>query len=172
MVYIFYLLSGLFLLILQTSVLPLLPYLQNTIDLLVPLVIIVGTSRSLRESLPIILLLGFVVDNLSGSPLFLYTLIYFWLLMGVRLTLQIFQINTHLRLALLVMLGVLLKNVLMTAFFYVYYPDSQMLPARIETTAAQLIWAALLAPVLIVLFERLNAAILKRWPRASAAEAE
>ena len=172
MVYLFYLLVGIFLLIVQTTVLPVWPFLDQSIDLLVPLVIYIGISRSHRESIPLILLLGFLVDNLSGSPLLLYMMIYFWLLIGVWLALQFFQIGTYLRLAVLVVLGVLLKHLILILFFYVYLPDFHVPPARLGTIGLQLIWAALLGPLLIAIFEHLNAALYKRLGRPTAAEAD
>ena len=62
----------LFLVILQTTVMPYLPLLDSFYDLLIPFIVFIGLSRPVRESLPFVFCLGFIMDNLSGSPFGLY----------------------------------------------------------------------------------------------------
>jgi cell shape-determining protein MreD len=53
-------------------------------DLLIPFVIFLSICLPARECLPFILVLGFIVDNLSGSPFGLYLTFYFWLFVSMR----------------------------------------------------------------------------------------
>jgi hypothetical protein len=69
MIYCFYVAACLFLVILQTAVLPHLPLLNSFYDLLIPFIIYLALYRPLREGLLLVILLGFIMDNISGiSP--------------------------------------------------------------------------------------------------------
>ena len=61
--YCFYIAVCLFLIILQTTLLPFIPFLENVYDLLIAFVIYLGLYRPIREGLILVFLLGFLVDN-------------------------------------------------------------------------------------------------------------
>ena len=84
--YLFNISACLFLVILQTTIIPYLPLLDKFYDLLIPFIVYLGLSRPVRESLPFVLFLGFIMDNLSGGPFGLYLTTYFWLFVGDGLT--------------------------------------------------------------------------------------
>ena len=67
----------LLLVILQTTIMPYLPPLDKFYDLLIPFIVYLSLSRPVRESLPFILFLGYIMDNLSGGPFGLYLTTYF-----------------------------------------------------------------------------------------------
>ncbi len=86
----------LFLVILQTTVMPNLPLLDSFYDLLIPFVVFLGLFRPVRESLPFVFFLGFIMDNLSGSPFGLYLTAYFWLFIGVKGITKLLQVGNRL----------------------------------------------------------------------------
>jgi cell shape-determining protein MreD len=82
--YCFYIGTCLLLIIVQTTVLTYSNAIGGIYDLLIPFVIFLSICMPVRECLPFILVLGFIVDNLSGSPFGLYLTFYFWLFVGMR----------------------------------------------------------------------------------------
>jgi rod shape-determining protein MreD len=72
MIYCFYIGICLCLVILQTAVLPHIPLLDTFYDLIVAFIIYLGLYRPLRDGLLLALFLGFIMDNLSGSPFGIY----------------------------------------------------------------------------------------------------
>jgi rod shape-determining protein MreD len=96
MSYFFNISACLFLVILQTTVMPYLPLLDKFYDLLIPFIIYLSLSRPVRESLPFVLFLGFIMDNLSGGPFGLYLTTYFWLYVGVKGITTFIQVGNRL----------------------------------------------------------------------------
>ena len=81
-------------------------------DLLIPFVIFLSICMPVRECLPFILALGFIVDNLSGSPFGLYLTFYFWLLVSMRWIIKYLRAGNKLFLSLIVIAAVLIENIL------------------------------------------------------------
>ena len=89
----FYIGTCLFLILIQTTIVPYLTAFNGIYDLLIPFVIFICICLPVRESLPFVLILGLIMDNLSGSPFGLYLTFYFWLLGGVRLVLKFLRVS-------------------------------------------------------------------------------
>ena len=103
----------LFLVILQTTIMPHLSVPGRFYDLLVPFIVYLGLFRSVRESLLIVVFVGFIMDNLSGAPFGLYLTTYFWLLIGVKGITLILQVGNRLFIVtLIVAAGVLMENLI------------------------------------------------------------
>jgi cell shape-determining protein MreD len=118
--------------------------------------------RPFRESVLTIVLLGITVDNLSGSPLFLYVTVYVWLVFAVHLILRVAQVGTHLRLTALVTFGVLFENIILTGFFLSIEPTVKITYSQITNFILQLIWAALTGALLVMTFEKLYKKTVER----------
>ena len=115
--YCFYIGTCLLLIIVQTTVLSYSNAFGGIYDLLIPFVIFLSICLPVRESLPFILVLGFIVDNLSGSPFGLYLTFYFWLFVGVRWIIKYLRAGNKLFLSLVVIVAVLLENILIMNTF-------------------------------------------------------
>ncbi len=114
MSYFFNIGACLFLVILQTTIMPYLPLLDKFYDLLIPFIVYLSLFRPVRESLPFVLFLGFIMDNLSGGPFGLYLTTYFWLYVGVKGITMFIQVgNRLLIIALIVANGVLFENLIL-----------------------------------------------------------
>jgi cell shape-determining protein MreD len=83
-----------------------------------------------RESLPFILALGFMMDNISGSPFGLYLTVYFWLFVGVCWIARYLRMRNKIFLSFVVVAAVLIENVFVIGTFAVFRPSWQ-LPAHI-----------------------------------------
>ena len=164
MTYVFYIFTSLFLIVLQTVILPDLPVLNSVFDLTAMFVIYLGLMRSVREGLPVVLMLGVIMDNLSGAPFLVFITTYFWLYVGVRWLSRILQVGMRFRLAVIVVAGILLENVI----FIVAFGGLDALRQMPSTTAGKilprLLWALIFGPILILVLAHMHR-LWDRWVR-------
>jgi len=139
------------LVILQTTVMPYLPLLDSFYDLLIPFIVFLGLSRPVRESLPFVFFLGFIMDNLSGSPFGLYLTAYFWLYAGVLGITKLLQVGNRLFIiTLIVAAGVLIENLIFLGTLTILGPDQQLAGNAAKTVTIQVLWAIWTGPILLV----------------------
>jgi cell shape-determining protein MreD len=157
MSYFFNISAGLFLVILQTVVLPVLPLLDKFYDLMIPFIVYLGLSRSVRESLPFVLFLGFIMDNLSGSPFGLYLTSYFWLFVGVKGITKLLQVGNRLFIIMLIVAcGVLIENLIFLGTLNILGPDKQIGGDAAKTVTVQFLWAIWTGPILLMIFKNMQ----------------
>ena len=128
-------------------------------DLRIPLVIFICINLPLRESLPFVLILGLIMDNLSGSPFGLYLTIYFWLLVGVSWIIKYLRVGNKFLLSLVVVVGVLIENFLIIGTFALSGSGWQLPENVFKNIALQFFWAMATAPLLLFCLS----ALLKRF---------
>lgn len=164
MTYVFYIFTSLFLIVLQTVILPDLPVLNNVFDLTAMFVIYLGLLRSAREGLPVVFLLGVIMDNLSGAPFMVFITTYFWLYVGVRWLSRILQVGMRFRLAFIIGAGILLENVIFILAFGGIDALRQMPSTTAGMILPRLLWALIFGPFLILILEHVHR-IWDRWVR-------
>ena len=145
----FYIGNCLFLIIVQTTLLTYFNIFAGMYDLLIPFVIFISICLPLRESLPFILILGLIMDNLSGSPFGLYLMYYFWLFVGVRWILKFLRVSNKFFLSLVVVVAVLIQNVLIVGTFGLAGPGWQLPGAALKNITVQLFWALATGPLFL-----------------------
>ena len=148
--YCFYIGTCLLLIIVQTTVLSYSNTIGGIYDLLIPFVIFLSISLPMRESLPFILALGFVVDNLSGSPFGLYLTFYFWLFVGMRWVIKFLRAGNKLFLSLVVVVAVLIENILVMGTFAFFGPYGQLPAEAVKNIVAQIVWALFTGPLFLL----------------------
>jgi rod shape-determining protein MreD len=157
MSYFFNISACLFLVILQTAVLPDLPLLNSFYDLTIPFVAYLGLSRPVRESLPFVFFLGFIMDNLSGGPFGLYLTTYFWVFFGVKGITKLLQVENRLFIIMLIVAaGVLVENLIFLGTLTVLGPDQQLAGDAAKTVAIQVLWAIWTGPIFLVVFRNMQ----------------
>ena len=171
MSYFFNISACLFLVILQTTIMPYLPLLDQFYDLLIPFIVYLSLSRPVRESLPFVLFLGFIMDNLSGGPLGLYLTTYFWLYVGVIGITMFIQVgNRLLIITLIVASGVLFENLILLGTFAILGSRQQFAGDALEIVAVQVLWAIFTGSLLLLFFRnaqsRLSAGFKRIYARA------
>jgi cell shape-determining protein MreD len=143
----------LLLVILQTTVMPDLSLLDRFYDLLIPFIVYLGLSRPLREGLLFVCFLGFIMDNLSGSPFGLYLTSYFWLFSCVKLITQLLQVGKRLFvITFIVAAGVLMENLFFLGSFAIFTPEQEFAGDAFTIIAGQVLWALLTGAALLMLF--------------------
>ena len=145
----FYIGTCLFLIIVQTTFLKYFNIFDGMYDLLIPFVIFISICLPLRESLPFILILGLIMDNLSGSPFGLYITFYFWLFVGVRWILKFLQVSNKFFLSLVVVVAVLIQNALIIGTFELWGPDWSLPQAALKNITLQFFWALTTGPLFL-----------------------
>ena len=145
------------LVILQTTVMPYLSLLDRFYDLLIPFIVYLGLSRPLREGLLFVFFLGFIMDNLSGSPFGLYLTTYFWLFIGVKGITQLLQVGRRVFIiTFLVASGVLAENLIFLGSFAIFSPEQQFAGDAVKIVAVQILWALLTGAVFLVIFQNMH----------------
>jgi cell shape-determining protein MreD len=151
MSYFFNISASLFLVILQTTVMPNLPLLDSFYDPLIPFIVFLGLSRPVRESLPFVFFLGFIMDNLSGTPFGLYITAYFWLFVGVKGITKLLQVRNRLFITtLIIAAGVLIENLIFLGTLTILGPDQQLAGDAAKTVTIQVLWAIWTGPIFMV----------------------
>ena len=146
----FYIGTCLFLILIQTTIVPYLTAFNGIYDLLIPFVIFICICLPVRESLPFVLILGLIMDNLSGSPFGLYLTFYFWLLGGVRLVLKFLRVSNKFLLSLVVVAAVLIQNLIVIGTFALSGPEWQLPADTFRNMALPIIWALLTGPLFLL----------------------
>ena len=162
----------LLLVILQTAVMPYLSLLDRFYDLLIPFIVYLGLSRPLREGLLFVCFLGFIMDNLSGSPFGLYLTSYFWLFSGVKLITQLLQVGKRVFvITVIVAAGVLMENLVFLGSFAIFTPEQRFAGDAFAIVAAQVLWALLTGAALLMIFRNthswLDTGFRAVWARKS-----
>ena len=169
MTYLFYICLCLFLVVLQTTILPYLPFFRQLYDLLLLFILYLGLYRPVREALPVIILLGFIMDNLSGSPFGLYITVYFWIFVIINWGTQYLHVGNQILLLVVVASGILIENLIFLGTF-MFLAKGLRSPVRVlNTTGYQILWGVLTGPVLLMLIRYLHGRF-KKWFSARFAE--
>ena len=145
----FYIGTCLFLIIVQTTILTYFRAFSGMYNLLIPFVIFICMCLPVRESLPFVLILGLIMDNLSGSSFGLYLAYYFWLFVGVRWILKFLRVSNKFLLALVVVVAVLIENIMIIGTFALSGPGWQLPADAFKNIAMQLFWAVTTGPLFL-----------------------
>lgn len=145
----FYIGTCLFLIILQTTILTYFSIFAGMYDLLIPFVVFISICLPVRESLPFVIILGLIMDNISGSPFGLHLTFYFWLLAGVHWIIKFLRVGNKFLLSLVVVSAVLIQNILIIGSFGFAGPGWQLPAAAFKHIALQILWALMTGPLFL-----------------------
>lgn len=156
MTYYFYICVCLCLVIFQTTIIPHISLFNNFYDLLIPFIIYLGLFRPARESILFILVLGFLMDNLSGAPFGLYVTTYFWLFIIVKLVIRYLHVSNNILLLFIVAAGVLMENIIFIAGVSISNPDPQFPAITIRTVIFQILWVECTGFFFLIFFDHIH----------------
>ena len=158
MTFCFHILIPLTLVILQTT---LIPY-HSLYDLLLLFVIYLGLYRPMREGIATVIILGFIMNSLCGSPLGIYITSYFWIYGGCIWFLTFLQVHSKLLLSLIVAVAVVFENLIFLAGTVLQTENFDFINTILPTILAQVLWALFTAPWPILFFDTMQK-WLTRW---------
>jgi len=153
MTYFFYICVCLCLIIFQTAIMPYLPLFDRFYDLLCPFVIYLGLFRSARESIPVILIIGMIMDGIFGGPFGLYVTTYVWLFIGVKWMISYLHLGNSAILALVVASGVLLENFIFIGTMAIIAPEARFPANTTSIVGVQVLWAIFTGPLVLKVFD-------------------
>lgn len=152
MTYLYHIFVGSCLVVFQAVILPYFPFSNSIYDLLVPFIIYLGSYRPVRESIPVAIVLGFVVDSFSGSYFGVYITTYAWLTLSMRWVSTLIHLENYALLPLIVVIGVLLENLILFLAIMVANPGFQFSSSVMGIIAAQIFWVICTGPFLLIFF--------------------
>jgi cell shape-determining protein MreD len=119
-------------------------------DLLIPIIIHASIFRPLGASLFLVIVLGALSDNLSGSPAGFYLTFYVWILIAVRYLKKIIHVGSITVVTLVVLVAVTLESLTLIGFVAV---NNFMVARTVNAfrfALTEVIWAILSAPFLLI----------------------
>ncbi len=148
--FLFYMGLCIFLIVLQTTFIDYLAIFDKMYDLLLPFVLYLGLYRPPREGLPTALLLGLVMDGVSGTPFGLYTTTYIWIYAIVNWGFRFLQVGNLLLLFIIIAAGVLLENLVFLASVTILSRRFDLPPGAMDHVATQVLWGMATGPMLLM----------------------
>lgn len=150
MTFLIYTLICLCLILAQTVILPFFFHVVNSYDLILMFILYLGFYRPALEALPVLLLMGCLMDCLSGGAFGIHTTTYVWLYAVMRGTIQYLHVNSLIVLPVVILTAVLLENlvVLLTVFLGSSGLSLAFVPLKIFVY--QLFWALVTGPVIFL----------------------
>ena len=149
MIYCFHILVCLCLILLQTTLMPYFSIFNHFYDLLIPFIVYLGIHRSAREGVVFILLLGMMMDGLSGGLAGIYLSVYFWLWVSALQMTQFFRVGNVLFLACLTAAGIILENLIMLGSEIFLKSETLSASITLNDVMCQILWAAFSGPLLL-----------------------
>jgi cell shape-determining protein MreD len=153
MTILFYILVSLGLVLIKTTLIPILPLFDKFYDLLIPIIIYLSLFRSMREGIPIILFFGIIMDSLCGGPAGLYLATYVWLYAGMRWLSQFLHTGNMVLAALAVAMGVVFECMVLLGYMVTLAPDAIIPTDAAKTVLLQTIWALTTGPVILIIID-------------------
>jgi len=153
MTYGFYLGVSFCLIVLQTTIVPYLPLFDNFYDLAALFIIYLSLYRPARESLPVVIFLGFVMDSLSSTPFMLYITAYLWLFISMRGITKILRLEGRFRLPFIVVSGILIENLIFIGTVFMLDSGFRFSLTVARSIAVQSLWAICTGSLFLVSFD-------------------
>lgn len=161
MTYFFHTCACLCLVIIQTTIIPCFSLFDSFMDLSAIFIIFLSLFRNAREGIPVVFLLGFVMDSISGSPLGMYVTIYLWLFICVKWVIKYLHVENYVLLLFVIVAGVLIENVILLGTVALLAPASHFSADVFKTVAMQILWAVCIGPIMILFYNY----IYKGWDK-------
>jgi len=156
MPYLFYMFTGFFFAVIQTSILPVFSFFENFYDLQIILILYLGFFCSLSRTFPFIIFWGFLMDSISGGPFGLYLTVYIWLFVGANLLSNIFHYDGIVSLVIIMVFGVLFQNIVFLSSIAIMDKQWLIFWESWIIVLKQMLWIACTGPFLFKLIEFFN----------------
>lgn len=149
MIYGFYFFLTLGIVIFQTSILPLLSVSNYVYDVMIPLVVYLAGFRATREGVMVIVILGGVMDSLSGAPFGIFFSCYLWLFIMVKGIGVALNVGSNLVLPFVIALGVLVENLIFVGMAPILHSNAMISPRSLYILFVQGLLAICTGPLII-----------------------
>ncbi len=157
-----YLMVGLSTVVAQTTILRLPLFHGIFYDLLIPLVVFLSLNLANRKGVLVVVILGLIMDLLSGGIFGLYLSIYFWIFLSVKGLSKYFDVDDTIFRSVLIGVCVLGQHLLFCISVAAPWKGAQLLAAQMPPVLLQTIFAALTGPGILMLLGRLQTRLQTR----------
>ena len=147
--------------VIQTTLFPLVAWLDGFYDLLIPFVVYLALYRPLKEGLPAVLFLGLAMDTLSGGPFGIYSTTYIWLYGVIAWLIGFLHFKNKLLMPFVVVVGVFMENMVFLGTVKLGNPDGELPLGILRAISVQLLWALFTGPVLLLMIRSLHRDLTK-----------
>jgi rod shape-determining protein MreD len=152
---------GLSTIVAQTTILRL-PLFQGAIsDLLIPFIVFLSLHRPNRQGISVALVLGLVMDLVSGGIFGLYLSVYFWVFLSARSLGKYFDVGETMFQSILIGLYVLGQNLVFCASVPLPWHATQLLSSRATAVVLQVVFGAVTGPAILMLLRRFQVRLEK-----------
>lgn len=151
--YTLYICVCLFLVVLQTTILCNIPIFDNIYDILIPFILYIGLFRSFMEGLPVVLLLGVIMDSMTGGPFGIYITIYFWFYAGVIGLKQYLHAGSLFLRPFVIAAGVLFENLALIASITMLEKYWDLPADTFRSVMIQTLWAVVTGPFIVLFID-------------------
>ena len=157
--YCFHMVTFLCLVIFQTTLMPYFYIIDQFYDIIIPFILYIAFCTPAGEGIFIVLLSGFVMDNLSGGYFGFYTTIYLWLFICARSIVRFLHVGNSIIIPFAIGAGVLVENLIFSGLALLFETGRRIHEPVIGVIAVQVLWAVSTGPFLFLGFRRLY----KKW---------
>jgi cell shape-determining protein MreD len=151
MTILFYILVSLGLVLIKTTLIPVLPLFDKFYDLLLPIIIYLSLFRPLREGVPIVLFFGVIMDSLCGGPAGLYLATYIWLYAVMWWLSRFLHTGSIFLAAVAVAIGVAFECMILLGYMFILAPDAIIPTDAAKTVLLQIVWALVTGPAILLI---------------------
>jgi rod shape-determining protein MreD len=153
--------AGLSAIVAQTTILRLPLFHGVFYDLLIPLVVFLSLNLPDRKGILVVLVLGLIMDLLSGGIFGLYLSIYFWIFVWVKSVSKYFDVRDTLFQSVLIGVCVLGQHLVFCISVAAPCTGAQLLGAQTATVLLQSVVAALTGPGILMFLGRLQTRFMR-----------
>jgi len=145
-----YMIVGLLLAIIQTTLIHGIPVLRGIHDLLLLLVVYAGLFRPFRESILLAVIMGFVMDSLSGGPLGLYVAAYFWICVSIIWLMTFLHVHNRLLLPFVFVAAVMMESLIFLGGSVLLIPDARFPESGLAALILPVVWVVFTGPLFVL----------------------
>ncbi|MBS3757631.1 MAG: rod shape-determining protein MreD [Desulfobacterales bacterium] len=145
--YVFYLILGIVLIGLQTAILSGLPNFFPFYDILIPFVVYFSLFRGLPAGLVVVLVIGFLMDMVSGAPNGVYMAAFMLVFLMFRNITAYFHAGEAVLFTVCTAVGVVVESLIVDGVLMLSEMTTHFYARAFHTLIAQLVWVLLTAPM-------------------------
>lgn len=120
-------------------------------DLFCPFIIYLAVFRPLRESVPVVICAGLIMDSFCGGPAFMYVTAYLWLWIGARGLITWLYAGNPMILLFIVSVGVVFENCVLFLLIALFKPGEIQFALMLKIMFNHFLWAVLTGPSVLLL---------------------
>ncbi len=146
MTFVFFLFLTLFLIVLQTVILPEFSWFSQCFDLLIIDILFLSLSFKRYSVLFAIVLIGMIMDSISGAPFCHYIFSYLWIFFIVQMLKRVVFPKSVMFILIISIVSVLIQKGLIVFSVYVNHGQATVLDMNFLLMFRQALWGLILIP--------------------------